>query len=240
MDLYAVEHTPSTDRFPLAVVTEDGALLARFSAAFATRMVRLEDALAIPEQINAQVILIDVRAEHLHLQAARLATSAALAVVVLARPEETTQAMRYLDLGVTDVLWSSMSTAEMDARVRSAARYVSTVQDDWFSVRELSISLQRQEVRRGGSVIHLTPTEYQVLEVLVLRASKTVSHAEIMGQVWGPELLSARHYLRVYIRQLREKLEADPSDPQLILTVPGSGYLFNAPAQLVRIKSRAG
>jgi DNA-binding response OmpR family regulator len=240
MKAQAPGHNLEVDRLSLAVVTEDGALLARFSDQYATRLMHLEDIVAAPERVTARVIVIDVRVEHCHLQAARLATSTTLAVIVLARPGDTTQAMRYLDLGVTDVLWSNISNAEMHARIRSAARYVAAVQDDWFVAGDLSISLQRQEVRRSGNVVHLTPTEYQVLESLALRASEPVSHASILGRVWGQELLTAHHYLRVYIRQLREKLETDPSDPQLILTVPGTGYMFNAPPSLVLRKHRAG
>jgi two-component system, OmpR family, KDP operon response regulator KdpE len=231
--------TSGSRDFPVALITADGSLLARFAESFESQLVRLDDAVASPERLPAQVLLIDVRTEHCHLEAARLATSPTLAVVLLARPDDVTQAMRYLDLGATDVLWSNMSTAEMHARVRAAARYVSAAEDDWFAVGDLSISLQRQEVRRGGEAVHLTPTEFQVLETLLLRASATVSHATIMARVWGPELITARHYLRVYIRQLREKLEDDPADPQLIVTVPGEGYMFNAPRPLVRAAHRA-
>jgi len=240
MDANAADSLAGSSGFPLAIVTSDGALLARFSGSFETHLVRLDAAVAAPDQLRSRVILVDVRAEHCHLQAARLATSTTMAVVVIARSEDTTQAMRYLDLGVTDVLWSNMSASEMHARIRSAARYVSAVIDDSFAVGELTISLQRQEVRRGGALIHLTPTEYQVLETLILRASDTVSHRAIMARVWGQELLSARHYLRVYIRQLREKLETDPSDPQLIMTVPGHGYMFNAPPPLSLAWQRTG
>jgi len=79
-----------------------------------------------------------------------------------------------------------------------------------------------------------------VFEIFVMHPSETVTHQSIMARVWGQELLSARHYLRVYIRQLREKLEVDPSHPKLILTVPGGGYSFDASVAGVQARQRTG
>ena len=236
MQSLASAHNNSERQLRVAIATSDASLVQRFSDSFEARVVRLEEAVSAPEHLSCQVILLDVRAQHCHLPAARLATNATVAVVVIARPDDTIEAMRYLDLGATDVLWSSMSTPEMQARVRAAARYVSDVQDDWVTIDRLAISLQRQEVRRDGEVVHLTPTEFRVLETLLLGGPSAVTHHSIMARVWGQEFVTARHYLRVYIRQLREKLEVDPSKPRFILTVPGEGYSLVAPTNSAGVR----
>jgi two-component system KDP operon response regulator KdpE len=102
------------------------------------------------------------------------------------------------------------------------------VSDDWLLAGSVAVSLSRHEVRRRGKTVHLTPTEYLVLEALAATPREAVSHRELTRRLWRPEPASARHSLRVYIRQLREKLEETPSAPTVILTVPGGGYCLNA------------
>src|SRR5690606_22898394 len=96
--------------------------------------------------------------------------------------------------------------------------------NDSIRLGSITVSLRRQEVRRNGEIVRLTPNEFRLLDLLVRRADKIVSHRELIAHVWGPELLTARDNLRVYIRQLREKLEDDPNAPQLIVTEWSLGY----------------
>ena len=81
-----------------------------------------------------------------------------------------------------------------------------------------------REVRRGGEEVHLTPTEYKLLAVLVRHAGKVLTHRQLLKEVWGSHSANQSHYVRVYMAQLRQKIEADPARPRLLVTEPGVGY----------------
>jgi two-component system KDP operon response regulator KdpE len=181
-------------------------------------------------QHAADVILIDARSEHHHDLVADLARRSRRQVVVIGPPDESAQAMRYLDLGASDFFSSRTAPIERSARLRAAARRADDVsnEDDFdLVIGPVAISLRRHEVLKDGEPVRLTPNEYRVLEVLAERPDETISHRDLIARVWGPEYLSARHYLRIYIRQLREKLEVDPALPTLLKTEWGSGYTLS-------------
>jgi two-component system KDP operon response regulator KdpE len=93
----------------------------------------------------------------------------------------------------------------------------------------LQVDLAARRVQREGVEVHLTPTEFQLLARLVRSAGQVVTHRTLLAEVWGPEFTEHTHYLRLYMGQLRAKLEALPAEPQLLLTEPGVGYRLAAP-----------
>jgi two-component system KDP operon response regulator KdpE len=105
----------------------------------------------------------------------------------------------------------------------SAARAVRSGQTV-FATGDLEIDLARRHVSVRGKTVHLTPIEYRLLAVLIEHAGKVVTHRELLRQVWGPDKVDQAHYLRIYMAQLRHKIEADPAQPQLLQTETGVGY----------------
>src|SRR5687768_16311214 len=152
--------------------------------------------------------------------------------VVVYGPAASSDAMRYLDIGAADYISPRTSRVERAARLRAAARRNSARRssDQDVSIQDVTISLLRHEVRRGGELVHLTPHEFELLEVLLRNANQIVPHRKLMAQVWGVENTSSRHYLRIYIRQLRQKLERNPDDPAIIVTEWGRGYVLRTGA----------
>jgi two-component system KDP operon response regulator KdpE len=142
--------------------------------------------------------------------------------------------VRALDLGADDYLTKPFSQDELQARVRACLRRAQTsmvanekepeilVTDNGY----LYMDIVRRQVRAGNQEIRLTPTEFELLQQLMLNAGKVLTHRALLRAVWGPEYGEEADYLRVYIRQLRLKVEVEPSRPQYILTEPGIGYVF--------------
>ena len=173
----------------------------------------------------ANVIVVDATDAVRLGEVAALALGGTRGVVVVGPPNDATEAMRYLDLGASDYVSYRVLPAELIARVRAVARStISEQDDDTLVVGDVSVSLKRREVRKRGEPVRLTPNEFAVLEVLAEDPGELVTHHEIMSRVWGPEYAEARHYLRLYVRQIREKLEDDPAEPRVILTDWGTGY----------------
>lgn len=173
----------------------------------------------------ADVIVVDARDAVRLGEVATLALGGTRGVVVVGPPNDPTEAMRYLDLGASDYVSYRATPAELTARVRAVARStVSDQDDDTLVLADVSISLRRREVRKRGELVRLTPNEFAVLEVLAEDPGALVTHHELMVRVWGPEYADSRHYLRLYIRQIREKLEDDPATPRVVLTEWGTGY----------------
>jgi len=214
----------SSERLRVSIVSNDTGLKDMCSDVFEVDAQTMAGVLNAPEQMRCHVLIVDASDQQRLVPVARLAAEGAFAVVVIARQQDAVAAMKYLDVGAVDVIWFGSTDEEIRARIRSAARHVQESPDDWITVGDIAISQRRQQVRRRGEIIHLTPTEFRLLDVLTSARGKTVSHRDLMARVWGPELLSARHYLRVYVRQLREKLEQDAAVPTIILTEPGLGY----------------
>jgi two-component system KDP operon response regulator KdpE len=116
--------------------------------------------------------------------------------------------------------------AELLARIRAALRHRLQVEVDnpLFRSSGLTVDMLRRIVTVDGREVKLTPKEYDLLRLLVLHAGKVITHRHLLREVWGPGSVHETHYLRVYIGQLRQKLEADPAQPKYILTEPGVGY----------------
>ena len=155
-------------------------------------------------------------------------THPALPVVVLSSRDDETGKVEALDLGADDYVTKPFGMGELLARIRTALRHqlATEGQRPLFEVGPLSVDLVRRIVRVEGRAVKLTPREYDFLRVLVQHAGKVLTHAQLMGAVSAS---SDPQYLRVYMRQLRQKLEADPERPRLLLTETGVGYRLRAP-----------
>ncbi|HEX6591567.1 MAG TPA: two-component system response regulator KdpE [Moraxellaceae bacterium] len=151
-------------------------------------------------------------------------------VLVLSAREAETEKVAALDAGADDYLVKPFGTAELLARVRVALRHARR-QDDGsplFRFGDVQMDLAARLVRRGDSEIHLTPIEYRLLATLAGHAGKVLTHRQLLREVWGPQAVEHSHYLRIYMAQLRQKLEADPARPVHLLTETGVGYRLQA------------
>jgi two-component system, OmpR family, KDP operon response regulator KdpE len=131
-----------------------------------------------------------------------------------------------LDGGADDYVTKPFGMGELLARIRAALRHrlQSEVDAPVFRSGGLTVDLARRVVRVDGGEVKLTPKEYEVLRALVIHAGKVLTHQHLLREVWGPVAVEETQYLRVYIGQLRQKLEADPAQPRYLLTEPGVGY----------------
>ncbi|MBN1661265.1 MAG: response regulator transcription factor [Anaerolineae bacterium] len=146
-------------------------------------------------------------------------------IIVLSVHEEEATKVAALDAGADDYLTKPFGTAELMARMRAALRHVAQpASEPVFEVGELSMDLARRQVTFSGSEIALTPTEYDLLRVLVQHAGKVLTHRQLLRMVWGTGYEGEIHLLQVNISNLRRKIEPDPSRPSYILTEIGVGY----------------
>ncbi len=151
-------------------------------------------------------------------------------LVVSARHQEA-QKIALLDAGADDYLTKPFSVGELLARIRVALRHRGTALSPASTVHELGelrVDLNLRLVQLRGEPVHLTPTEYKLLARLVRSAGRVVTHRQLLTGVWGPEFSEHTHYLRLYMGQLRAKIEAEPAEPRHLLTEAGVGYRLAA------------
>lgn len=150
-------------------------------------------------------------------------------IVISARGQEDDK-IRALDFGADDYLTKPFGTGELLARVRVALRHAARAKEESnepvIRVGELEVDLDRRSVRAGARAeeVHLTPNEYKLFAYLMKHAGKVLTHRQLLREVWGDAYASQTHYLRVYMVQLRHKLERDPARPRYLVTEPGVGY----------------
>ena len=148
-------------------------------------------------------------------------------IIVLSARTDSSDKVEALDSGADDYVTKPFGMDELLARLRAAVRRASPAPDEpVISTGEFTVDLADKRVIRGGADVRLTPTEWQLLEVLARNASRLVTQRQLLQEVWGPGYQNEAHYLRVYMASLRRKLEADPSSPRYLLTEPGIGYRF--------------
>ena len=146
-------------------------------------------------------------------------------VIVLSVREGETDKIGALDAGADDYLTKPFSMGELLARMRVALRHAARPETEpVLAFGDLVVDLLHRKVLLRGEEVHLTPTEYEILKYLSLQADRVVTHSQVLRAVWGPNSEAETHYLRIYVASLRRKIEADPSQPSLIVTEPGVGY----------------
>lgn len=146
-------------------------------------------------------------------------------VVILSVRDQESDKVSALDAGADDYVTKPFNTAELLARLRAALRHSHAGGEEAvFVAGNLEVDLARRLVRKSGKEVKLTPIEYSLLRLLVTHAGKVLTHRQLLTQVWGPNAVDQTHYLRVHLAHLREKIEADPARPGLIITEPGVGY----------------
>jgi len=150
-------------------------------------------------------------------------------VLVLSARSTETDKIDVLDAGADDYLTKPFSVGELLARVRAMLRRTARAAEGesaQTSFGAVSVDMARRLVTRNGQPVHLTAIEYRLLVALIANANKVVTHRQLLRDVWGPSHVESAHYLRIYVSHLRQKLEADPAQPQHLQTEVGVGYRF--------------
>jgi two-component system, OmpR family, KDP operon response regulator KdpE len=151
----------------------------------------------------------------------------ALPILVVSARHQEAQKIALLDAGADDYLTKPFGVSELLARIRVTLRHRGTALAAAITLHALDglqVDLARREVLRDGQALHFTPTEFKLLARLVRSAGRVVTHRQLLSDVWGPEYVEHTHYLRLYMGQLRAKIEADPAEPRHLLTETGVGY----------------
>lgn len=151
----------------------------------------------------------------------------AIPVIVLSARSDEQDKIAALDAGADDYLTKPFGVGELLARVRVALRRHSGQQPDArIHFADVIVDFAARRVQRDGSEIHLTPIEFRLLSILLNNAGKVLTQRQLLSQVWGPNAVEHSHYLRIYMGHLRQKLEANPTQPAHLLTETGIGYRF--------------
>ena len=151
-----------------------------------------------------------------------------LPIIILSARGQESDKVSALDAGADDYLTKPFAVGELLARIRvnlrHAARVAANSEESTFAIGDLKVDLGKRQVLRGEAEVHLTPIEYKLLITLIRYAGKVVTHRQLLKEVWGAAYAEENQYLRVYMTQLRHKLEADPARPRYLTTELGVGY----------------
>lgn len=151
----------------------------------------------------------------------------ALPILIISARHDDANKVALLDAGADDYLVKPFSISELLARMRVTLRHRGTVvlaPQTHYSKGALEVDIAKHTVRKAGEVVHLTPTEFKLLARLLRQAGQVVTHRQLLMDVWGAEHVDQTQYLRLYMGQLRAKLEPNPTEPTVLLTEPGVGY----------------
>jgi two-component system KDP operon response regulator KdpE len=193
-----------------------------------------EDALERIREGRRDLILLDMNMEGMDgVETCReLRASSDAAIIMLTVRDTEKDKVMALDAGADDYITKPFSTPELLARVRAALRRVPDSPESGLRIIHaggLEIDLETRRVLVQGAPVRLTPKEFDLLRYLATRPNVPVTHTKLLQAVWGPDYGGEVEYLRVFINQLRKKLEMDPSNPRLLTTEPWVGYRFNVP-----------
>ena len=193
-----------------------GAEALRLAATIAPDAVLLD--LGLPDR-DGKEVLTDLRA------------FSEVPVIVLSARDREAEKVAALDLGADDYLEKPFGISELQARLRTAARHAARGRAEVLraEIGALVIDLDKRLVTKGAEALRLTPKEYDLLAVLTRNLGRVVTHRQILTAVWGPAHHDDTQYLRVFIGQLRAKIEPDPTNPTIIRTEPGAGYRMIEP-----------
>jgi two-component system, OmpR family, KDP operon response regulator KdpE len=219
------------------LVIEDEAPIRRFlRASLESQGIKMletatgQEGLALAASYRPDIVLLDLGLPDIDgLEVIRrLREWSTIPIVVLSARGKDADKIAGLDAGADDYLTKPFSTGELMARIRVALRHASPAgqpaDEPVFEIGDLRADFAKRQVWVRGIEIHLTPLEYNMLSVLVRHAGKVLTHQQLLKQVWGTHSTEQSHYLRIYMHQLRRKLEKDPARPVYLLTEPGVGY----------------
>lgn len=184
--------------------------------------------------VSPEVIILDVNMPRMDgIEACRrIREWANTPIIVLSVRGDEKDKVRALNEGADDYITKPFGVEELLARIKVALRHTSgtgAVAAPVITVDDLEVDLSKHVVKRHGKIVKLTRTEYELLAFLVNNCGKVITHKELLHNVWGPEYGEESEYVRVFINQLRRKIEDDPSNPRFILTEPRIGYRFAKP-----------
>ena len=217
-----IEDEPQIRRFLRATLASHGYALIEATTA--------QDGLAQAATRQPDLVILDLGLPDLDgLEVAKqLREWSRVPIIVLSARGQENDKIAALDAGADDYLTKLFGVGELMARMRVALRHIAAVAQELdnaiFVVDDLRVDLARRQVFIDDEEIHLTPIDYRLLTPLVRYAAKVITHRQLLKEVWGPAYQEESHYLRVYMRQLRHKLEADPTRPRYLVTEPGVGY----------------
>lgn len=232
-----------TSRFNVLVVDDEPALRKVLNTTLAARGFTVEEAgsaeraLDILRDANFDLVLLDINMPGMGgLEACRRIRSmtSQVAIVMVTVRDAEADIVQALEAGADDYITKPFRFGELVARLRAVLRRTvdETTLMTTLQVGDLEIDFDRRVVRRSGEVVHLTPTEFDLLALLMKNQGTLLSHKKLLQAIWGPEYGEELEYLRSYVRTLRKKLEDDPAQPKYILTEPWVGYRFQNPADL--------
>ena len=231
------------DPAPLVLVVDDETSIRRsLEINLTTRGYRVavagtgEEALALAAKVHPDVVVLDLGLPGLSgLEVVEgLRGWSAIPIVVLSARDNERDKVAALDLGADDYVTKPFGMDELLARIRAALRRAAPVTDEQALVEtpDFTIDLVAKRVLRGGEEVRLTPTEWHLVEVLVRNEGRLVPQRQLLQEVWGPAYGEESNYLRVYMAQIRRKLEPEPGRQRYFHTEPGMGYRFERDDQV--------
>ncbi|MEP6870655.1 MAG: response regulator transcription factor [Anaerolineaceae bacterium] len=190
-----------------------------------------DEALAMAEAQRPDIVLLDVVMPEMtgHEVLRALRERAPVPVILVTARDREVDKVRGLELGADDYIVKPFGADEMAARIRAVLRRTAGVSaEQVVHAGNVTVDLGKRLVYRNGEQLSVTRTEWQLLQHLAANGGKVILSGELLSKVWGPEYRDDLQYLRVWVSRLRHKLEAEPSDPKIIKTLPGIGYMFQA------------
>ena len=192
-----------------------------------------QDALTMAEEQNPRLVLLDIMMPMMDgfEVLRRLREWSHVPVIMVSAKADEKDKVKCLDLGADDYITKPFGIEELLARVRAVLRRTEAASAPTrtsFASGDLNISFAQRQVTVAGKEVKLTPTEYNLLQELVLNAGKVLTYTHLLNKVWGSEYRDEREYLHVFVRRLRTKLEPEAPEPKYITTVSGVGYQFKA------------
>ncbi len=213
-----IEDEPHVRRFLRAALAKNGYRV--------VEAVTAEEGITLASTVNPDVVLLDLGlpdVDGIDVTRRLREWMTAPIVVISARGREQDK-VDALDVGADDYLTKPFGLDELLARLRVAMRHAAKKGEAIFVMDDLRVDREKRIVQLRGEEVHLTPIQYKLLVFLVRHAGKVLTHRQILSEVWGPAYATQAQYLRVYMGQLRQKLEVDPARPRYLLTEPGVGY----------------
>ena len=224
---------------PVALVVDDESNILRFvranlraSGYEVASATNGAEALAQFEAVNPNVVVLDIMLPEIDgLEVCRrIRNISDIPIIMITAKDDIQDAVEGLNAGADDYITKPFAVEELLARINAVMRrvknIVTQVPADKIKLGNLLIDLSQRQAIINGQSAHLTPTEYRLLTYLVNNVDKVVSHEELLIAIWGSEYKECTHYLRVSIGRLRQKIESDPSNPEIIVTCSGVGYMI--------------